>query len=84
MRTPRHVCPLHQAEVLRKRADAFKEFGQAALIQSIVDRLPEIATAMAAPLAKTEVCVRACAFVCALLCVCMCRVYAVAVRVCVL
>lgn len=43
-----------EAEVLRKRADAFKEFGQAALIQSIVDRLPEIATAMAAPLAKTE------------------------------
>ena len=43
-----------EAEVLQKKADAFKHYGEAALVQLIVDKLPEIAQAMAAPLAKTD------------------------------
>jgi len=42
------------AAVLEKKADAWKEYGDAALVQLIVDKMPELATAMAAPLANTK------------------------------
>lgn len=43
-----------EAKVLELRGDSFQHFGNAAVVQSIVDRLPEIAKQVAAPLAKTE------------------------------
>jgi len=43
-----------EAKVLEQKAEAWKEYGDAALVQLIVDKLPEIATAMSAPLANTK------------------------------
>lgn len=43
-----------EAKVLHEKAEAFKQYGEAALVQMIVEKLPEIAGKMAAPLAKTE------------------------------
>ncbi|CAN0067428.1 unnamed protein product, partial [Laminaria digitata] len=43
-----------EAKVLKLRGESFQSFGNAAAVQSIVDRLPEIAREIAAPLAKTE------------------------------
>merc|ERR1712167_197698 len=43
-----------EAEVLVKKADAWKEYGDAALVQMIVDKLPELAKNMSAPLAQTK------------------------------
>eukprot|EP00241_Pyramimonas_parkeae_P002901 CAMPEP_0114235152 /NCGR_PEP_ID=MMETSP0058-20121206/6093_1 /TAXON_ID=36894 /ORGANISM="Pyramimonas parkeae, CCMP726" /LENGTH=442 /DNA_ID=CAMNT_0001346885 /DNA_START=119 /DNA_END=1447 /DNA_ORIENTATION=- len=43
-----------EAAVLRMRADAYKEFGEAALMQSVVEQLPSIAEAIAKPLCKTD------------------------------
>eukprot|EP00904_Undaria_pinnatifida_P005772 jgi/Undpi1/2324/HiC_scaffold_13.g05707.m1 len=43
-----------EAKVLKLRGESFKSFGNAAIVQSIVDRLPDIAREIAAPLAKTE------------------------------
>lgn len=40
--------------MLELRGDSFEHFGNAAIVQSIVDRLPEIAKEIAAPLAKTD------------------------------
>merc|ERR1711988_181638 len=47
---------LAQAEANRvqEKAEAFKQYGEAAIVQSIVERMPEIAEAVAAPLAQTE------------------------------
>jgi flotillin len=45
---------LAEASVLREKAVAFSEYGQAAVVQSIVDRLPEIVESIARPLGKTE------------------------------
>ncbi len=45
---------LATAEAMRKKAESFKEYNQAAIIQLIVDALPEIAGQISAPLAKTE------------------------------
>lgn len=42
------------AEAMRKKADSFKEYNQAAIIELIVRALPEIAGQISAPLAKTE------------------------------
>lgn len=42
------------AEAMRKKAESFKEYNQAAIIQLIVDALPQIAAEISAPLAKTE------------------------------
>ena len=42
------------AEAMRKKADSFKEYNQAAIIELIVKALPEIAGQISAPLAKTE------------------------------
>lgn len=43
-----------EAEVLRQKAEAFKQYGEAAIVQSIVEKMPEIAEAVSAPLAQTE------------------------------
>ncbi|CAM9891122.1 unnamed protein product, partial [Choristocarpus tenellus] len=43
-----------EAKVLEMRAEAFKQYGQAAIVQSIVDKLPDITREVAAPLSKTD------------------------------
>ena len=43
-----------EANVMKEKAEAFKLYNDAAMAQMIVDRMPEIAQAIAAPLAKTE------------------------------
>eukprot|EP00752_Nemacystus_decipiens_P013019 g11517.t1 len=43
-----------EAKVLEMRGDSFQHFGNAAIVQSIVDKLPDIAREIAAPLARTE------------------------------
>lgn len=45
---------LAEAEAMDRKAAAWKEYGQAALIEQLFDRLPEVAAAISAPLAKTE------------------------------
>lgn len=45
---------LAEAEAMQKKADAFKKYGQAAMTQMIVERLPEIATAIASPMAAID------------------------------
>lgn len=45
---------LATAEAMRKKADSFKEYNQAAIIELIVRALPDIAGQISAPLAKTE------------------------------
>ena len=45
---------LAEAEAMMRKADAWKEYGQAALIQQLLESLPEVASAVAQPLAKTE------------------------------
>ena len=42
------------AEAMRRKADSFKEYNQAAIIQLIVDALPQIAGRISEPLAKTD------------------------------
>lgn len=43
-----------EAEAMLKKAEAFKQYNDAAVAQMIVERLPEIASAVASPLARTE------------------------------
>lgn len=43
-----------EADAMRYRAAAFREFGEAALLSAALDKLPEVAAAVTAPLAKTE------------------------------
>ncbi len=45
---------LSEAEATMKKAEAWKEYTQAAVIQQLLDKLPEIAAAISAPLAKTD------------------------------
>jgi flotillin len=45
---------LSEAEATHKKAEAWKEYTQAAVIQQIIDALPEVAAAVASPLAKTD------------------------------
>jgi len=45
---------LAEAEAMQRKADAWKEYGQAALIQQLFETLPKVAEAVALPLAKTE------------------------------
>lgn len=45
---------LAEAEATMKKAEAWKEYTQAAIVQQLLDRLPEVAAAVAQPLAKTE------------------------------
>ena len=37
-----------------QKADAWKEYGQAALVEQLLQSMPEVASAIAQPLAKTE------------------------------
>lgn len=43
-----------EADAMRYRAAAFREFGEAALLSAALDTLPQVASAVTAPLAKTE------------------------------
>ncbi len=45
---------LAEAEAMQRKADAWKEYGQAAMIQQLFESLPQIANAVAQPLAKTD------------------------------
>ena len=43
-----------EAEAMQKKAEAMKLYGQAAMMQMIVDKLPEMAKAVSEPLSKTD------------------------------
>lgn len=43
-----------EAEANRKKADAWQAYNEAAIAQILIEKMPEIAQAIAAPLAKTE------------------------------
>ena len=43
-----------EAEVMKEKAEAFKLYNDAAIAQMVIDRIPEIAQAIATPLARTE------------------------------
>ena len=43
-----------EAEALRKKAEAMQRYGQAAMMEMIANKLPEMARAVAEPLSKTE------------------------------
>ena len=45
---------LAEAEAMHRKADAWKEYGQAAMIEQLFASLPEVARAVAEPLGKTE------------------------------
>jgi flotillin len=45
---------LSEAQAMMKKAEAWKYYNQAAIIQMLIDKMPEIARAVAEPLAKTE------------------------------
>jgi flotillin len=45
---------LAEAEATAKKAEAWREYTQAAIIQQIIDALPEVAAAISAPLSQTE------------------------------
>ncbi len=45
---------LAEAVAIAKKAEAWQQYTQAAILQQIVDKLPELASAIAQPLAKTE------------------------------
>jgi flotillin len=43
-----------EAEAMKKKADSFKEYNQAAVLQILLAALPELAKAVAEPLSKTD------------------------------
>ena len=43
-----------EAEAIRMKAEAMKLYGQAAMLEMVVDKLPEIAQSVSEPLSKTE------------------------------
>ena len=45
---------LAEAEAMNKKAEAWKEYGSAAIAQIVVDKLPEVAEKLALPLQNTE------------------------------
>ena len=45
---------LAEAEAMQQKADAWKDYGQAAMIQQLFESLPEVASAIAQPLSKTD------------------------------
>ncbi|MFQ6027995.1 MAG: flotillin family protein [Dehalococcoidia bacterium] len=45
---------LAEAEAMQRKAEAWKEYGQAALIERLFEALPQVAEAVAQPLSKTE------------------------------
>ncbi len=45
---------LAEAEAMEKKAEAWQQYNQAAIIQQLIDALPEVARAIAEPLARTD------------------------------
>jgi len=45
---------LAEAEAMMKKAEAFKQYNDAAVVQMMIERLPEIASNIAQPLAQTD------------------------------
>lgn len=45
---------LAEAEAMSTKAEAWKQYGQAAMIDKLLESLPEVAAAVSAPLAKTD------------------------------
>jgi flotillin len=45
---------LAEADATREKAEAWKEYTQAAILQQLLDKLPEIASAVSEPLSKTD------------------------------
>ncbi len=45
---------LAEASAMLKKAAAWQEYNEAAIIQQLIDRLPEVAAAISAPLSKTD------------------------------
>jgi flotillin len=45
---------LAEAQAMEKKAQAWQQYNQAAIVQQLIDSLPQVAQAIAAPLAKTE------------------------------
>ena len=43
-----------EAEAMREKAEAYKQYGEAAIVQMIVEKLPDIAKNIADPLSQTE------------------------------
>jgi flotillin len=43
-----------EADVMKSKAEAFKQYGEAAVVQSIIERMPEICAAVAAPMGQCE------------------------------
>jgi flotillin len=43
-----------EAEAMEKKADAWQQYNQAAIIQQIIEALPQVAAAVAQPLAQTD------------------------------
>ncbi|HUP21424.1 MAG TPA: flotillin domain-containing protein, partial [Thermoanaerobaculia bacterium] len=43
-----------EADAMRKKAESFKEYNEAAVLQTVLGALPEIARALAEPLSKTD------------------------------
>ncbi len=45
---------LAEADAMRQKAEAWKEYGQAALVERLVESMPAVAAAIAQPLSKTD------------------------------
>ncbi len=45
---------LSEAEAMQKKAEAWERYGQAAILQQLIQVLPQVAAAVAQPLARTE------------------------------
>jgi flotillin len=43
-----------EAEAMEKKAEAWKQYNQAAIIQQLIEALPQVAAAVAQPLAQTD------------------------------
>jgi flotillin len=43
-----------EAEAMQKKAEAWQNYNQAAIIQQLIEALPQVASAISAPLSKTE------------------------------
>ncbi|HEX9743943.1 MAG TPA: SPFH domain-containing protein [bacterium] len=43
-----------EAEAMERKAQAWRQYNEAAIFQMLIDKLPEIASAVASPLAKTD------------------------------
>ena len=43
-----------EAEAIRRKAEAMQLYGQAAMLEMVVDKLPEVARAIGEPLGQTE------------------------------